>query len=157
MEARARPAIDLMDQAAVLPVVLAVALIGNRIGPKIPLLEAVPGMIILYGITMLGLAITRYAPIHLPSVAWISLVGIVVTLPWFPGSAWLLGHLKKVDFLALATPVLAYAGLAISKAEVVTFARSGWKLAVVAIMVFLGTYLGSAVIAQVVLRWQGLV
>jgi hypothetical protein len=57
----------------------------------------------------------------------------------------------------LATPVLAYAGLAITREEVATFARSGWKLFVVAIFVFVGTYVGSAAIAQLVLTLQGVI
>jgi hypothetical protein len=62
---------------------------------------------------------------------------------------------REVDFLALATPVLAYAGLAITRSEMVTFRASGWKLVIVAFLVFTGTYLASAAIAQVMLCCRG--
>jgi hypothetical protein len=150
-----RRGIDLADHAVVLIVVLAIALVGNFLGPDLPLLGAVPGMLLLYAIVMVGLVITKYAPFYLPSVAWISFVGIVVTLPFVPGSGWIGGWVEEVDFLALATPVLAYAGLAITRSEMVTFRASGWKLVIVAFLVFTGTYLASAAIAQVTLSLQG--
>lgn len=150
-----RPRIDLGEHAVLLVVVLAIGLIGNAVGPAIPLSDGLPGILILYAITMFGLLVTKYAPFYLPSIAWISIVAVLSTLPWTPGSEWLVGHLENVDFLALATPVLAYAGLAITRDEVSTFIHSGWKLVIVAIFVFIGTYVSSALIAQVVLGLQG--
>lgn len=147
--------ISLTEHALLLVIVLAVGLIGNFIGPDIPLLAAIPGMLILYAITMIGLVITKYAPFYLPSIAWISLVAILATMPWTPGSEWLVARLENVDFLALATPVLAYAGLAITRNEVGTFRESGWKIVVIALLVFVGTYVGSAAIAQFILALQG--
>lgn len=150
-----RPTINLLDHAILLVVVLAIALIGNFVGPDIPILDALPGMFILYVITMVGLVITKYAPFYLPSIAWISLVAMFVTLPWIPGQDWLVNRVENVDFLALATPVLAYAGLAITRNEVNTFTKSGWKIVLIALLVFLGTYVSSAAVAQVVLTLQG--
>ena len=157
MTTAARPKIDLVDHAVALVIVLVIALIGNRIGPEIPIAAAIPGMLILFVMTMIGLLLTKLAPFYLPSIAWISAVAIVLTLPWTPGSAWILGHVQEVNVLALATPVLAYAGLAITKHEFVTFKHSGWKIIIVACLVFIGTYLGSALVADVVLRMQGLI
>ena len=59
----------------------------------------------------------RLCPFYLPSVAWVSLVSILVTLPSFPGSAWIVSQLAAVNFLAVVTPVLAYAGLALTGRE----------------------------------------
>ena len=157
MKAVTRPQIDLGDHAIILVVVMLIGLVGNTIGPNIPIAEAIPGMLIIYAITIVGLVITKYAPFYLPSVAWISLVAILLTLPWTPGSEWILQHVVKVNVLALATPVLAYAGLAITKHEAETFRHSGWKIIIVALFVFIGTYLGSATVAQIVLQLQGLI
>ena len=62
---------------------------------------------------------------------------------------------EGINFLALAVPPLAYAGFAISKLEIDVLKRSGWKILLVAIMVFLGTYVGSAVIAEITLQITG--
>ena len=108
-----RPKIDIVDHAFTLIVVCLVGLVMNTVGPAIPIADGFVGMVVIYLISMVGLLLTRYAPFYLPSVAWISLVGIVATLPWTPGSEWIVAQAKSVNFLALATPALAYAGFAI--------------------------------------------
>ncbi|AUG54128.1 hypothetical protein [Thalassospira marina] len=150
-----RPKIDLVDHALTLIIVCLVGLVMNTVGPKIPLADGFMGMVVIYFITLVGLALTRFAPFYLPSVAWISLVGIVATLPWTPGSEWIVAQAKSVNFLALATPALAYAGFAIAKKEIEVAKHSGWKLALVACFVFLGTYAGSVLVAELILRLQG--
>lgn len=95
-----------------------------------------------------GLVLTQVAPFKLPSVAWISLVGIVSTMPWTPGSAWILDKVSHVNFLTLATPCLAYAGIAIARQEIEIARKSGWKLFIVAVLVMTGTYVGSAFVAD---------
>ncbi|MCD6008967.1 DUF3100 domain-containing protein [Halomonas sp. IOP_31] len=145
-----RPEHHLGQTAIVMAVVCVVAWISNIINGG-SLLAALPGMVILYAMTMLGLAITRLAPFYLPGVAWVSLVSIVLTLPWFPGSAWIVEQLEPVNFLAIVTPVLAYAGLALSPREFTMFRQVGWKLVIVSLLVFTGTFIGSAVVAQALL------
>lgn len=157
MNAVQRPKIHLAEHFSVLAIVCAIALIGNRIGPEIGLLEALPGMAIILAMVMAGLVITKIAPFYLPSVAWIALVSIVLTLPGMPGSAFILAHVQKVNVLALVTPVLAYAGLAITRSDVDTFKRSGWKIVIVALLVFVGTFIGSALVAELVMKLQGLI
>src|SRR5690606_25037744 len=84
-----RPERHLGQTAIVMAVVCVVGWISNTINGG-SLMMALPGMVILYAMTMLGLVITRFAPFYLPGVAWVSLVSIVVTLPWFPGNAWII-------------------------------------------------------------------
>ena len=62
--------------------------------------------------------------------------------------------MKKVNFLALTTPILAYAGVALGK-DLDMLKKTGWRIVVVSFVVFIGTYIGSAVIAQVVLKMIG--
>lgn len=145
-----RPESHLGKTAIVMAAVCAVGWVTNTINGA-PLIEALPGMVILYGMTMIGLVITRLAPFYLPGVAWVSLVSIIMTLPWFPGSSWLVEHLEAVSFLAIVTPVLAYAGLALTQREFSMFRQAGWKLLIVSLLVFTGTFLGSAVVAQILL------
>ncbi|MDH4572720.1 DUF3100 domain-containing protein [Salinicola acroporae] len=145
-----RPEADLGKTAAVLAMACIVGWIANTINGA-SLIAALPGMIILYVMTLVGLVITRAAPFYLPAVAWVSLVSIVMTLPFFPGSGWIVEQLAAVNFLAIVTPVLAYAGLALSRREFSMFRQTGWKLIIISLLVFTGTYVGSAVVAQVLL------
>ncbi|MFP3385149.1 MULTISPECIES: hypothetical protein [Tritonibacter] len=143
--------LGLGTHAAALIVVSIVALVGNTVATENTVPQGLLGLIVLWVICMVGLLLTEFVPFKLPSVAWISLVGIVATLPWTPGSAWVLDKVGHVNFLTLATPCLAYAGIAIAKREIEIAKTSGWKIAVVAVLVMTGTYVGSAIVAQMFL------
>ncbi|GGB45615.1 hypothetical protein P7L78_21015 [Tistrella bauzanensis] len=145
--------LNLVDHALVLIVICAIDLVVNAVNHQVGFLHNLTGMVVLYAICMAGLVLTRIMPFYLPSVAWISLVGMAVTLPFVPGSDWVVAQVTAIDFLALTTPTLAYAGFAIAREEIATAKTSGWKLAVVAVMVFFGTYLGSVLIAELMLAW----
>lgn len=148
--AEPRPEQTLGKTAIVMAAACAVAWVANTINGA-GLIEALPGMIILYAMTMIGLTVTRYAPFYLPGVAWVSLVSILFTLPWTPGNAWLVEQLSAVNFLAIVTPVLAYAGLALTTRELQMFRQAGWKLVILALLVFTGTFISSALIANLLL------
>lgn len=145
-----RPEQQLGKTALLLAVVCVAAWVANVVNGA-PLHQALPGMVILYGMVMIGLAIGRFAPFYLPSVAWVSLISIVMTLPFFPGSAWIVERLAHVNFLAVVTPVLAYAGLALTGREFTMFRQTGWKLVIVSLLVFTGTFVASAFIAHLIL------
>ncbi|APX24766.1 MAG: hypothetical protein CML50_16940 [Rhodobacteraceae bacterium] len=134
--------------AAALAVVCVIALVGNTVATENTVPQGLVGLIILWVMCMIGMLLTRFVPFKLPSVAWISAVGILATMPWTPGSAWVLDKVSHVNFLTLATPCLAYAGIAIAKREIEIAKASGWKIAVVAVLVMTGTYVGSAIVAQ---------
>ncbi len=148
-EAEAKP--DLAEHAVLLLVVSLVALVGNTVATDATVLQGLAGLAVLYVIAMVGLVLTYVVPLKLPSVAWISLVGILVTLPWTPGSACVLDKVSHVNFLTLATPCLAYAGIAITNREISIAKSSGWKIFIVAVFVMTGTYVGSAIIADLFL------
>nr|WP_318254732.1 hypothetical protein [Ochrobactrum sp. UNC390CL2Tsu3S39] len=101
------------------------------------------------------LILARFMPFYLPSVAWVSLIAIFITIPGVPGAEYVLANVGELNFLALATPALAYGGLALTRNEFEIARRSGWKIVIVAICVMIGTYLGSVVVADLVLRITG--
>jgi hypothetical protein len=129
-------------------------LIANWVGYKNGIVESIPGMLILMGICLLGVIIARFMPGQLPSVAYIVVIGCIVTYPDFPGAKMLNAYIAKVNFLALTTPILAYAGIGIGK-DIDAFLKSGWRIVIVACAVFVGTFVGSAIIAEIVLRMTG--
>lgn len=132
----------------------ALTLIGNFIGAKNGILEAIPGMLILVAIALAGILMSKFIPIKLPAVAYIVTLGCLLTYPGFPGSAYIVSSMAKVNFLALTTPILAYVGLSIGK-DMDSFKKTGWRIIVVSCVVFTGTYIGSAIIAQFILKSMG--
>ncbi|WP_438315369.1 hypothetical protein [Sporosarcina sp. FA9] len=132
------------------------ALIGNWAGYDILPLAAVPGMVVLILICLAGFVLRDLIPINFPSIAYISIIGVIVSMPWFPGSAKVVEWTTEVQLLALATPILAYAGIAIGRSWT-DFVKLGWKTIIVGCLVMLGTFLGSALIAELILRFQGII
>ena len=62
--------------------------------------------------------------------------------------------MKPVGFVSLCTPILAYAGVSIGK-DMDAFKHTGWRIVVLSCVIFVGTYIGSAVIAQGILKSLG--
>ncbi|MEG9883917.1 MAG: DUF3100 domain-containing protein [Hyphomicrobiales bacterium] len=153
---RPRKKVGVFDYALMLAIVCVVGVIVNAVGTGTPLAEGVTGMAVLGLIEMAGLVLTRFAPFHLPNIPSILLIGVLVTLPWTPGSHWVVAQVAPINVLSLATPLLSFAGLAITGEEITVAKQAGWRLALVACLVFFGIYAGSVLIAQLVLHWQGI-
>lgn len=131
------------------------AVIGNTISYKHPIGEAIIGYLMLVAVIMVGLLIHRAFP-KLPMVFWVSIVAIAATAPISPFAKSVSYYTGKVDFLALATPILAYAGLAVGK-DLDAFKKMSWRIVVVAICVYTGTFLFATLIAEVLLKMQGVI
>ena len=129
-------------------------LVGNFIGFKVSPLEAIPGILILIIIAFIGILLSKIIPIKIPSVAYIVTLATILTIPGMPMAELISNYTAKVNFLALCTPILAYAGIYTGK-NLDTLTKTGWKIFILVLFVMLGTYLGSAIIAQVILKMIG--
>ncbi|MBJ7536295.1 hypothetical protein [Marinomonas transparens] len=143
--------LSLKESILVLAVISIVSLVSNWAGTGISPIQAFPAMLIIYAMVIVGLLLSKFIPIGFPAVAWVSLVSVLISIPISPLSAPVLAELKNLGFLAIVTPVLAYAAMAIAKAEVDLFKKSGLKIAAISILVFTGTYVGSVFVADALL------
>lgn len=147
----------LIDWTLTLTIVAAMALLGNFIGYEVMPLAALPGMISLMVIVLTGMIIHEVLPFkRLPAIAYIGLLAFILTIPGVPGAEKIAEWTAEVNLLALTTPILAYAGISIGNSWA-DFAKMGWKTIIIGMLVLLGTYLGSAIIAEIILRIQGIV
>jgi len=132
-----------------------IAAAGNSVGYKINFAESFIGMMIIAAIASVGFMISKIPYLgKLPAIFWISIVAIYASTGFFPWSGYVLAETKKVQFLAICTPILAYAGLAVGK-DLEMFKKILWKIIPVALAVFSGTFLFAAILAQFTLRWEG--
>lgn len=143
--------LSVRQSLSLLAAICIILLLSNWVGQGVSPFEALPGMLILFACCIIGILLKQVIPGNVPAIAWISIVAILISLPQFPMSGYVLGETDKLGVLQLITPVLAYAGFAISQMEVDLFKKSGFKIAVVALLTFTGTFLGSAIIAQAML------
>ncbi|MBK5242306.1 DUF340 domain-containing protein [Clostridium sp.] len=144
----------LKDSFFILSIVAVLCLVSNFVGSNNGIMKSVPGMIILAALTMAGILLNKIIPLKIPSVAYVVVLGCIVTVPGFPGADMVNEWMKNISFISLTTPILAYAGIALTK-DIDTFKKTGWKIIVVSCAVFIGTYLGSALIAQTILKALG--
>lgn len=130
--------------------------IGNYVGYQYPFQESIVGMFILCLISLVGLILEKIIPVNIPSILYISLIGLILALPISPVSGVIIYYTSRVELISLTTILLAYAGIAMGK-DLNEFKKVGLKGILVTFFVILGTYLGSALIAQGVLITSGMI
>lgn len=130
--------------------------VGNVMDGKHLFSDSLVGVAILAVLATIGALISNlpYAN-KLPMVFWVSLVGVIASLPGMPGQEWIIAKTSQVTFLA-TTPVLAYAGLSLGK-DLGAFRRLSWRIIPVALAVTAGTFICATALAQLVLHLEGLI
>jgi putative effector of murein hydrolase LrgA (UPF0299 family) len=150
---------DAHDRAIGLPVLLALLVIvaalalmlGNWITYHVYPDKALLGMAIVVLVAIAGELLKRVIPLPIPAVFWGTAVGMVLTAPYWAGAGWVSASTGKVNFLALATPLLAYAGLSLAK-DLPTFRALGWRILVVSLAANGGTFIFASLIAQLLMH-----
>lgn len=145
---------SIKDTIIVLAIVCFMSLFANVLGTKVTVLQSIPGLLILGAIALTGIALAKYMPGGIPAAAYVVTLGCIVSYPGFPGSEIVNHYVKDIGFVNLCTPILAYAGISIGK-DLDAFAKTGWRIVIVACVVFTGTYIASAIIAQTILSYLG--
>lgn len=125
----------------------ALALMGDWIARGANPVDSIPGLLIMIGAVIVGVLLNRATGRKIPAVCWVSLVAMFLTSPLCPWAADMVALTGKINFLALITPMLTFAGLSIAK-DVPAFRRLGWRIVVVSFAANAGTFLGATIIAQ---------
>ena len=133
-----------------------ITLVGNRIGYHIGIVEAIPGMVLIIAIGLVSLLLGRMIPLEIPAFAYATIIGFLLAVPYSSVQDVVLQYVGEINFLATTTPILAYAGLSIGL-QTASMKKVSWKLVVVAFLVFTGAFFGAAIIAHIVLDFQGLI
>lgn len=120
-------------------------------------LQTFQGLIVLWSFSMIGVGVSNLVKklnvkvlADFPILGWVSIVSLIFCLI----SDFFVQAISGVDFLSITTPILAFAGLSVAD-SLVDLRKTSWKIAIVAVFVFIGTYAGSAIIAQIGLILSG--
>ncbi|GIN56201.1 hypothetical protein [Lederbergia ruris] len=110
----------------------------------------IAGLVVLWAFSMIGILISdvmQKVPVKVirdfPILGWVSIVSLVLCLV----SDFFVQAIAAVDFLSITTPILTFAGISVAD-RLVDLRKTSWKVAIVAVFVFTGTYVGSALLAQ---------
>lgn len=85
-----------------------------------------------------------------PVLGWVSIISLILCL-MTPKAVELI---NSVDFLSITTPVLTFAGISVAN-RLTDLKTISWKIVIVGIFVFLGTYVGSATLSHLALKLTG--
>ncbi len=149
-----RPKIDLKWTFFHLMLICILTLIGNWVATKVDPVTALPGMLFIYAICVVGVLLAKYVPFYVPTIAYIGTISLVLTMPGMPFSKEILAAVGKVNFLALATPIIAFTSLSIAK-DLDAFRKQGWRIVVAALITLFAVFFSAVIIAEVCLRIQG--
>jgi hypothetical protein len=126
----------------------AIALAANYIAFKmIPDSSTAVGLAIILLCVAIGYAVYKLTRSMIPAVLWVSLIAMALTYPAMPYAAEIAALTGRINFLALATPVIALAGLSIAK-DLPVFRKLGWRIVITSLAANAGTFIGGALVAQ---------
>lgn len=134
---------------------LAIWLASLNAGEPINPIDAVPGMLWLLGIVLLGNIIDdllKKIKINLPTILYIALLSSILSIPelWSPALHFN-ASMTYISLLPLCTPILAYAGIATAR-EMDSFKKQGLKIIFVTLFALAGTFVGSAIVSNIILK-----
>ena len=147
-----------VQQLGLLLMVSVVIILTNVIGYKMPVGDSIIGVLLLSAISLVGLTISNFMSrfVKLPSMIYVSLLGLLLACPVSPVKDIIVETTTPVAFLAPATALGAFAGISLGK-DLKEFAKMGWKLVLITLFVITGTFIFSALVADVVLKIIGVI
>ena len=121
-----------------------------------PVGDSIIGVLLLSAIALVGLTISNFMSrfVKLPSMIYVSLLGLLLACPVSPVKDIIVETTTPVAFLAPATALGVFAGISLGK-DLKEFAKMGWKLVLITLFVITGTFIFSALVADVVLKITG--
>ena len=121
-----------------------------------PVGDSIIGVLLLSAISLVGLTISNFMSrfVKLPSMMYVSLLGLLLACPVSPVKDIVIETTTPVAFLAPATALGAFAGISLGK-DLKEFVKMGWKLVLITLFVITGTFIFSALVADVVLKMTG--
>ncbi len=131
-----------------------ITVVANFIGYEHPIADSLIGMAILSLITLAGVWMERYLPLNISSIIYISVIGIALAFPGMPTSEVVSYYVSQVELLSIVTVFLAYVGIGMGKSWN-EFKTLGSRAIIITILVIASTYLGSALVAHIVLVMTG--
>lgn len=145
-----------VQQLGLLLMVSVIIILTNVIGYKMPVKDSIIGVLLLSAISLIGLTISKFMSrfVKLPSMMYVSLLGLLLACPVSPVKDIVVGTTTPVAFLAPATALGAFAGISLGK-DLKDFAKMRWKLVLITLFVITGTFIFSALVADIVLKMTG--
>ncbi|MEG2540148.1 MAG: hypothetical protein RSA01_11195 [Clostridium sp.] len=138
--------------------------IGNTIQTNVKaglepvsILVSFKGSMVIFGVAMVGYLVSQMPYLKKMSpVFWVGIVAVLMSSPIFPLSGYINKATGVIQFAALGTPTLAYAGLALGK-DLPILKKMSWRIVIVGLAVISGTFLFGTIASQILLIMEGII
>ena len=143
---------------ALMAMIFTLILMSNVVGYGVSPAQTIPGLLILCGIAVVGVTISKAMSrfVKLPSMMYVVVLAVLLSCPISPVSESVIALTSNVQFMAPTTAMGAFIGISLGK-EIKAFAKMGWKYVIITIFVITGTFVFSALIADLVLKVTGVI
>ena len=144
-------------QLIVMLMVGAMVLLGQFISKGIAITTALPGMLMMIVAAMIAMILKDLFPKSIfPAFGFATIIGLLLSIPGNPISDVFNEHIANIDFMAITTPLLAFAGLSVGN-KIEELKKMSWKIVVISLVVFTTIFFACASIAHIVLKIQGVI
>ena len=144
-------------QLIIMLMVGAMILLGQFISKGIAITTALPGMLMMIVAAMIAMILKDLFPKSIfPAFGFATIIGLLLSIPGNPISDVFNEHTANIDFMAITTPLLAFAGLSVGN-KIEELKKMSWKIVVISLVVFTTIFFACASIAHIVLKVQGVI
>lgn len=142
-------------QLLVMSVIGVIILIGQRISVGTSIVTALPGMVMLILAAMAAMIIKDLFPKSIfPAFGFATIIGLLLSMPYSPTSEVFLTNTNNINFMAITTPLLAFAGISVGN-KIEALKEMSWKIVIISLIVFTTIFFACSSIAHIVLSIQG--
>ncbi|HBF3786778.1 TPA: hypothetical protein KOC78_003178 [Clostridioides difficile] len=142
-------------QLLVMSVIGVIILIGQRISVGTSIVTTLPGMVMLILAAMAAMIIKDLFPKSIfPAFGFATIIGLLLSMPYSPTSEVFLTNTNNINFMAITTPLLAFAGISVGN-KIEALKEMSWKIVIISLIVFTTIFFACASIAHIVLSIQG--
>lgn len=142
-------------QLLVMSIIGVIILIGQRISVGTSIVTAFPGMVMLILAAMAAMILKDLFPKSIfPAFGFATIIGLLLSMPYSPTSEVFLTNTNNINFMAITTPLLAFAGISVGN-KIEALKEMSWKIVIISLVVFTTIFFACASIAHIVLSIQG--
>lgn len=144
-------------QLLVMLMVGAMILTGQFISKGVSIFTALPGMLIMIAAAMVAMMLKDLFPKSIfPAFGFATIIGLLLSIPGNPISDVFNEQVANINFMAITTPLLAFAGISVGN-KIEELKAMSWKIVVISLIVFTTIFFACASIGHIVLKIQGVI
>ena len=132
-----------------------IILLTQKISGNKSIVDGLLGIAIIIVIALIAILIKEIFPkSFFPAFGWVTILGFLMSMPYNPLSEKFLEYVGEIDFMAVCTPLLAFAGMSVGN-KINDLKKMSWKIVIVSVVVFITIFFACALIAHAVLKLTG--